>query len=87
MPKIDRLLAYVMADKDEDDEGIPGIAGPNGGVIPMVGADEKRILSLRDHAQAIADRFGKPVKVLRFTQVELIETIEPRGPDKAPGSN
>jgi hypothetical protein len=81
MPKIDRMLAYVMADKDEDDEGVPGVMAPNGMWFPLVGADEDRMLSHRQEAQHIADAKGKPVKLLRFTQLEVIDVIQPRKKD------
>lgn len=78
MPKIDRILAYVVADKNEDDEGIPALHGAHGMVVPMIGADEVRMLSLMPEAQEVANRLGKPVKILRFTQFEVVGTVEPQ---------
>ncbi len=80
MPKIDKMFAYVMADKDEDDEGVPAVMTPNGMWFPLVGADEARILSprLREDAQQIANKQGKPIKILKFTQFEVLEVIQPK---------
>jgi hypothetical protein len=78
MPKIERLLAYVIADKDEEDEGVPAVMAPNGMLFPLMGADEERMKSLRTEAQHVADAKGKPVKLLRFTQLEIVDVIEPK---------
>lgn len=87
MPKIDRILAYVVADSEPDDEGIPAFQAPDGSWMPMLGADEDRVRSLRAHAQATADSMGKPIRLLRFTHVEVVEVIEPRGLGETPGSS
>jgi hypothetical protein len=78
MPKIDKLLAYVVADKDDDDEGVPAVMAPNGMMFPLMGADEERMRSLRTEAQHIADLQGKKIKLLRFTQLEVLDVIEPK---------
>ena len=78
MPKIEKLLAYVIADKDEEDEGVPAMMARNGMMFPLMGADEERMKSLRAEAQMIANTKGKPVKLLRFTQLEVLDVIEPK---------
>jgi hypothetical protein len=82
MPKIDRILCYVMADSDEDDEGIPAFLASNGLWMTMIGADESRILSLREQAQAIADGQGKSITLLRFTKFEVVDVIQPKSKPK-----
>jgi len=66
MPKITEMFAFVVADKNEDDEGVLAHRLPDGGWAPMVGADMKRIDSLRIIADDLSQLIGKPYKVLRF---------------------
>jgi hypothetical protein len=76
MPRITEMYAYVMADTDPDDEGIPAFT--IGGVtMPMVGADLARAAALRPHAVALAQITGKPVRLLRFTGMTEEEVIRP----------
>lgn len=79
MPKIDQLYAYVVEDTGPDDEGVPAIhtrLGP----MPMMGADLARALSLRPEAELIAKQFGKKVKLIRSTGIEIVEIIDPEKP-------
>ena len=76
MPKIEQLFAYVVADTGPDDEGVPCFAH-GGNHYPMVGADMDRARSLRAHAQVVANARGKPVKLVRSTGLEVVETIYP----------
>lgn len=78
MPKINKILAYICADKDENDEGIPAVTTPSGMMFPLIGADEARLLSLRPEAQELANLIGKPLKIVRFTQMEVLGTVEPK---------
>ena len=78
MPKIDDMYAWVIADTDSDDEGIPAFM--SGGVwYPCVGADKDRVESLRPFAEQTARDQGKPIKLLHFKDVELVEVIYPDG--------
>lgn len=86
MPRVTELFAYVIADTDEDDEGVPAFAGPDGMWMPMVGANAERAESLREFAQQIATDMGKPVKLLRSTGLELVEVLEPE-PEFRPARN
>lgn len=76
MPRITELYAYVMADTDEDDEGVPGFSSGDW-LLPMMGADLARAESLREIAQKMANDSGKPVKLIRSTDIETIDTIQP----------
>ena len=73
MPKITELLAYVAQDEDENDEGIMAIQHPDGGWIPLVGADRERMISLRPQADMVALATQKPYRIMRF---ELVEEIK-----------
>jgi hypothetical protein len=77
MPKITELYAYVVADADENDEGVPGFSS-NGWLLPMMGADYQRAESLREQAELIANAHGKSVKLIRSTGIEVVEIIKPR---------
>lgn len=74
MPKIEEMFAFVTEDSSPDDEGI--VAVPYGNEwLPMVGADMKRVESLKPIAQEIATKTGKNIKILHFTQREEIGRI------------
>lgn len=73
---IDEITAFVTVHADGD-EGIIGMRGPDGSWIPLVGADMKRTDQLRAYAQDLAKRSGKPVRLLRFSVREVLETFVP----------
>lgn len=73
--KITELYAYVATDGDED-EGLPA-ARLGDMAMPLVAADLERLRSLRAYAEATAQATGRPVRLLRFSQREVIETIDP----------
>lgn len=74
--KITELWAWICTEADGG-EGVPAMAGRGGGAWPMVGADAERMRSLRPTAVSIAEELGLPVKLVRFHQQEVIETLEP----------
>ena len=74
MPKIESMYAFVVEDTAPDDEGL--IAQTVGSMwMPMVGADMKRIDSLRPVAAAIGKRIGKKIKLVKFTNRQEVEVI------------
>lgn len=75
--RIAELFCFACIDTDGD-EGVPAIEGPNGMVLPLMGSDRARMDSLRHAAQSVADQSGKPVRLLRFRQMEEVAVIEPR---------
>lgn len=66
MPKIDAMFAFIAEDNGPEDEGIMGFSMPDGSMMPMVGADMKRVKSLLPMAKMIRRVTGKPFKILRF---------------------
>lgn len=88
MPKIDRLFAFVTEDTGPDDEGVISASAPVLGPfhahmpMPLIGADDGRIESLRPVAQKIADATGKPVKLLSFTMRTEVAVLLPHGRDR-----
>ena len=76
MPKIEEMYVFIAED-GPNDEGVSAFQIGDTW-LPMVGADMKRVDSMKPVAQLIADRTGQTIKLIRFTQREEIETIEPR---------
>lgn len=69
MPKIDEIYAYIAADKNEDDEGLMGmLMGKTW--VPLVGADTKRMKSLKPIAKLISEKTGKKAVLAHFTKRE-----------------
>lgn len=69
---ITELFAWVCREPNGGD-GIPAIAGPGGILFPLVGADLERMQSLRDHARSVNLDQGYPVRLVRFTSLEVLE--------------
>jgi hypothetical protein len=73
MPRIDAIWAFLSIDPEDGNEGV--IAGPlmgPGSVVPLVAADEKRLASLEPFAQQWAEVFGRVVRLVKFSQREVI---------------
>ena len=78
MDRITEMFAFVTTDPITGDEGLCAFLSPELGVmLPMVGADLRRVESLRLQAHAIAAQTGQRVEVVRFTVRETIEVIDP----------
>jgi hypothetical protein len=75
MGRIETLWAFFSI--DAGGEGV--CAGPLGPfpVVPYIAADKARLDDLRPRAVAIAKRFGKPVRLAKFTKREDVEIIQP----------
>lgn len=76
MQRIETIVAFTQID-EIDEEGIIAFLGADGMWLPMIGADEARIRSLYPQAEETARLTGRPVRMLRFTGVELIDVIQP----------
>jgi hypothetical protein len=77
--KIDRMFAFVAIDFAGDEGLCAFLDRSSGSWMPMVGADMRRVESLRAEAQAIANLSGKTIEVLEFSVRKTITTIIPRG--------
>lgn len=77
--RILELYAWVVLDDMDGNEGVPAtLPGPDGIMLPLMGADRERIESLRRFAEIAASVTGKPVELRRWAgPYELIETVEP----------
>lgn len=81
---IDKLYAYIAVDTEGKDgkkgEGITSFYNPDtGGWMPMIGADQKRIESLRPLAQSMANESGQRIVLASFDVRTDVEILEPDG--------
>jgi hypothetical protein len=74
--KITALFAFVCTEADGS-EGVPAFTTTDGLVVPLLGADEARIYSLRPMAQVISDISRRPMRMVRFTGMEVIGEVKP----------
>ena len=75
MFRIETISAFVSVD-ELDEEGIIGEL-VRGQWMPFIAADEDRLRSLRPRAELLARASGRPVRLVRFSVREDLETIEP----------
>lgn len=75
MKKIDAVWICVVKE-DEKDEGIPAIRLGDM-YYPLLTANEGLLASIKKEAQTVANENNAEVRVLKFTNAELIETIKP----------
>lgn len=80
MPKIEAMYAYITHEKgDPYDEGVAAFLPPmTHQWMPMVGADEERMVSLRPIAQELADATGQKITLVKFSVRTDLETIDPK---------
>lgn len=76
--RIDRMWAVVVK-LDDGDEGIPIVFGPQGQPAPLLATDEERLEWITRAARDWSSRTGKPARLVRFREVELVETFYPDG--------
>lgn len=66
---------------DDGDEAIPCVMSPPwirpGVAAPLIAADEERLVWLKEEARIHARQAGKPVKLVRLSVREDLETFEP----------
>jgi hypothetical protein len=74
--KIEAVYCYIIDEKDGG-EGIPAVQTPDGGWMPLVGADLERLESLKPVAQATANKLQKHMRIVKFTNKEVVAEIHP----------
>lgn len=74
--RVTELWAFTAVDPKDGDEGVVAFISDIG-PVPMIGADEERVRSLRPMAVQIANARGIEIKLVKFAMVEVIETIGP----------
>jgi hypothetical protein len=73
--KLQELYAFVSKNENGN-EGIIGMPSPQG-VIPMFTADKKNLPKLLEGARLFANAMDQSITVLKFSNREEYETIEP----------
>lgn len=73
--RIDRMYAYIAS--DAEGEGLPAMTMGNT-LMPMVGADKERMLSLLPRVQEIASASGAEITLVEFSVRREIQKILPR---------
>ena len=81
--RVTEMWAYVMVDPEDDCEAVPAIkvADPKTGepcVMPLIGADAARVKSMRHIAANLAATSGRSLRLVRFTNMEVISEIKPK---------
>lgn len=76
MPKIDKLYAWIISDKNENDEGVPAFKIGDQ-VMPLMGADLERAVSFEQIAQNLANGTGKTIRLVRSTGLEVVKELKP----------
>lgn len=74
--KITEMFAFVVTDEDGS-EGIPSFTIPFEGTMPLLGSDMARIDSLLPLAQQMSDLYKKEIRLVKFTNMELVKTLKP----------
>jgi hypothetical protein len=75
--KITEIWAWVVEEPDGG-EGIPAAFIPElRHLTPLLGSDEARVRSLQVLARSAAAVAGYPLKLVRFTHLEVLERYEP----------
>ncbi len=79
MPKILEMYAFVVEDTGPDDEGVVALQSQKGSLgvlwLPLVGADMRRVESLKPIAAGIGKQLGKEVKLIHFTTREDLGVV------------
>ena len=78
MPRIDAVWAFLAVDKETGNEGVCGVRSIEGQWLPAIGADLKRVESLKPAVRTLADVHGVKIRLVKFSQREVIEEYEAR---------
>lgn len=77
LPGNEEPITMLWAFLSVDDQGREGICGAQIGDqhYPMITAEKNVLDMMRTTAKHLAARTGKPIRCVRFTQRETVETI------------
>ncbi len=70
--RITEMWAWTAVDPKDDCEGVLALLTPP---LPLVGGDRERIESFRNYAEAIGNANGQAIRLLRFSNVEVVEQV------------
>lgn len=82
--KIESLSAFTQVD-EEGTEGVIAFLSGDNTWMPLIMADEGRLVSMRPFAERTAQMTGRPVRLLRFSTMEVVEVIAPFDPAQERG--
>ena len=72
--KVTEIWAWIVTEADGS-EGVPAMIA-SGQIAPMLGADEERVRSYEAMARSCARGAGLPLKLMRFSHAEILETYD-----------
>lgn len=76
LARIDQLWVFLSG--GTDGEGLCAAPlEPDGMMMPLIAADQRRINALRPIAQAMAQMFGRPIHLAQFSHRDDLEVFEP----------
>ena len=75
--RIEKVYMAVTDLEDASAEGVYTVTGPHNEKLPVVAIDDKDLDALRAYAQQEAQRSGKSVSIICFTNRTLHETFTP----------
>lgn len=71
---IKELWAVVVV-HDDTDESVPAVRAPNGVFVPLIAADQTRLVWLKEQARHMANQTTKSFKLVRFDNRTDLETF------------
>lgn len=72
-----RDVWVALVTLDDTDEAVPAVLSPDGiHWVPLIAADSKRLVWLKEMARVHSRNSGKPVKIVKFTTREDLEVIK-----------
>lgn len=71
---IEKLYAWI-AEEDNGSQGIIAFAKPDGGWLPLVGANRTVIEAYRNFAADLSYKFKKKIFLMEFSTQKILETI------------
>jgi len=77
MKRIESVWMAVSVDPVDQTEGVCSVLMRDHW-MPLIAADELRLIDIRKQAQFIADRTGQAVRLIRLTVRDEVDTFEPR---------
>ena len=72
--KVTEVWTWICEEEDGG-EGIPAF-GQGGLMMPLVMADRERIEAMEDIAAKLQKLSGRPFKLVKFSQMEVIKRID-----------
>lgn len=75
--RITEIYAFVGFDPSQNAEGIPALRTDEGVTLPLIASDPERRDFFRETAQSFADQTGQTLKLMKFSNAEVLEEIKP----------